>query len=1614
MAHAAMADPQRERIKQAIEEIRTRLVDLSPRNRLLAFSFDSLRCLRLVSHDFVGALAELATRRSLSILPVPEPTPLDRMTHGLGGGDSKLPQAKDWARIIGIPTEYDHDIDRVEGRKSRDLYFLDYNESMDSRLRKLRSSSESALRDFGANTLFLMFGFVPWIEQRGDEKKRHFAPYYIVPVRLGRDGARWTLQWTGEDIEINHAIVMKYKKDFDIDISDTGEDSESDDAPEDRIRRQLKNAARKLKEVKSDLRYFICLGLVGYYKYHIYRDIDTEAWPGLVDSPLIRRVIGGESRSKQSGDWHLPREPQRSKVLDLDLEVVLPADSSQAEALWYARAGEDLLIEGPPGTGKSQTIVNLIAIALARGEKILFVSEKFAALDVVARRLKDCGLDKLCMFAHAEILRKSDVIADLGQTLSYREEYARRSQAEEGERPREVIERLRHERDKLDRICELWQQPVGALSIPLAELLQRAGAGGLWRKKENLKPLDIRESALALSQIAVREIKDELDRFERAIEDLASQERVIDHPWFGVASDRVAGHEVEDICEKVRNIAERANALKECVGRLEETAGIAVASAEGLDRKIADFVRERGKLEGIARTLVRLRHSCGWPARLDGETARLAATLAQHLAELAALDSQPLPIALLDEETGNLLQRLREEIKKVEKDWQKLAEGFDIERLRSESPSQLRDAARILRQAKWIDRIWSADFRRARDRFRRLWRQSKLPARDEMAHRLEEAASAIEALNKVEADGEAQAKLESRFEGLRTDLSLLESAHRIGVSLRAVATEAKVPQLARTLWEFPAAYRPSVLEALRRIANSHWSKAFEISDDSALVRALLLSLGEELGLERPLVVRLVDQPDLAHTLRQRLEEVEAARAALVRALEVARESGLPVDSWKAADLSARCQRALAAGASELRAWLAYDRVCRSLKSSIARAIASQVEEGKIVARALARQFDCWLHVTLARDAMRKWPEIQEYSQSTLEQIRRRYVELDKELMKVRIKKILSAWATAPLDGNQLKIVKRELAKQKKHIGLRKMMEQSRDVLLDIKPCFMMSPLSVSRYLPKDAIFDILIVDEASQVRLEDAIGALARCRRVVITGDSNQLPPSRFFERLNDDEDESEDESGFVGVESLIDVARQQLDRTLTLRWHYRSRHEKLIEFSNAKFYDRKLYVFASPHGEDQRYGIGWNFVGGTTKNGVNDAEAERLADAVIRHLQNDKRSFGVAVMNIKQAQRVEDEIERRLRDMPDLFRRAEELRNGAEPWFVKNLENIQGDERDVVYIGMTYGPETPGGRVPQRFGPINQEVGWRRLNVLFTRARERMEVFSSMRASDIVVDGSARRSLVALRDFLAFAESGRLADSSEGSTGAPESPFEEAVRDALRHHGWECESQYGVAGYRLDLAVRDPDRPGRFIACIECDGATYHATRSARDRDRLRQEILERLGWNVIRIWSTDWFSDPEGELERVLQILEKARREGRPAERERPGDDVQADGEPAAGESDGETDGETDDSPRRQLPEPSQTWAPPRIASIEDARRALIALREREVVPRFPDVPRERGLLREQMIDMLLKYRPQNDEEFRKLIPFKLRANTDSKQFKEFAPRVFEILQALEQQEA
>lgn len=514
-------------------------------------------------------------------------------------------------------------------------------------------------------------------------------------------------------------------------------------------------------------------------------------------------------------------------------------------------------------------------------------------------------------------------------------------------------------------------------------------------------------------------------------------------------------------------------------------------------------------------------------------------------------------------------------------------------------------------------------------------------------------------------------------------------------------------------------------------------------------------------------------------------------------------------------------------------------------------------------------------------------ELMGYSGTTLELARTKLKEIDKKLIELAPAAVASKAlkSASPPEGvghgrkseyTEMALLRHELAKTRR-TPPRKLLKRANGALSELFPCWMMVPGAVAQHLPREETFDLVVIDEASQMTPEVSISALMRASQALISGDTNQLPPSNFFQGLSADEDLDEDVA--TDEESILELANTQFHPKHRLQWHYRSRHEELIAFSNHYVYDNDLVIFPSPSQHRGSMGVSLVQVNGTFQRGINPAEAQVMLQNIIQFMKNQPdRSLGVVVMNQSQMEQIDGMMIRAAEldsDVADYIDRWTSRDEGLQKFFVKNLENVQGDERDVIFIGTVYGRDSAG-KFYQRFGPINGSSGKRRLNVLFSRAKEQIVTFSSIPVDDFRPN-EANQGARLLKLWLQFCSTKRLGESIVDSArgGVPDSPFEEHVISAIESLGYKAISQVGVSNYYLDIGVKHPDYPLGYLCGIECDGATYHSSRNARDRDRLRQEVLERLGWDLYRIWSTDWFRDAFGQTEKLKVYLDKLLRD-------------------------------------------------------------------------------------------------------------------------------------------
>lgn len=620
--------------------------------------------------------------------------------------------------------------------------------------------------------------------------------------------------------------------------------------------------------------------------------------------------------------------------------------------------------------------------------------------------------------------------------------------------------------------------------------------------------------------------------------------------------------------------------------------------------------------------------------------------------------------------------------------------------------------------------------------------------------------------------------------------------------------------------------------------------------------------------------------------RERLQqEIESVVDRLQ--LDLNEAFGVPsIDDVTIADLEERL-RLWTEGGEQLSNWVSYRDSAARAQALGCTDVVERLRDGRLASDKVVAAFEMAYFEAIYADMVRSEPELGRFDGTLHGRLARDFAEMDRERIVAAGIEVVRTHhrQIPPRDGGAvgpLGILRGEMQRKRGHMPIRKLMERAGPAVQALKPVLMMSPLSVAQFLTPGVMeFDLLVMDEASQIQPVDALGSVARAKQVVVVGDPKQLPPTAFFSKVTGGGDDDDDGDGarVADIESILGLFTARGLPMRMLRWHYRSKHQSLIAVSNRQFYESKLFIVPSPYTSEAGMGLRFHRIsdgifdaGGTRTNQI---EAKAVAEAIVAHARScPDLSLGVAAFSAAQRRAILDHVELLRRDLDPTVENFFQA-HPAEPFFVKNLENVQGDERDVIFISVGYGPTVPGGRVPMRFGPLGTEGGERRLNVLISRSKQRCEIFSSMTDEDIDPDfASTRKGVFAFRMFLHYARTGRLTMAE--STGRDhDSVFEEQVAKALQERGYQVHRQVGIAGFFVDLTIADEDRPGRYLLGIECDGASYHDAKSARDRDRLRQSVLESHGWTIHRIWSTDWFQRPAEQLELAISRIEAAKAE-------------------------------------------------------------------------------------------------------------------------------------------
>jgi len=1310
-------------------------------------------------------------------------------------------------------------------------------EELEKFLKNIKRCYKSSLSETGVNPLYICFGFLEWLDSKNSDKKM-YAPLLMLQVDITENKKKQvTVVSTGDEIMINQTLNEKLKNNFHLTMpkikSLSGDDEYHD------IEKYLKQMNKDVAEPNDwKIKRWASFGVYQAHHMPIYLDIENimkNDVTGMLESLFV-------GQTSQSNDMNLDNYDVDSQEVTKEVPALIcDADVSQYSATIDAISGKNLVLEGPPGTGKSQTITNMIAALIAKGKKVLFVAQKQAALDVVRNRLDNVGLSDYLLEIFSVKSNKQIVMESIGRRRDKAYQYGNKkfdaaikkslSLRQELNAYKKIMASQFRETD-LTVHNILWDSPKLKDSEVASKLTpsdyEKMSEITETNRLENIKSLEyileIYQNCFGsenINSLGIKRIK-----------------KIIDNPY-----------DIDEVSQKLLNYKKETSKFVDSKNKFIESnsyfSDININffdQHDGLNSFISSGSVEQYKDWDILKYYLNDTYSKEREQYLplisnlsfvtkkrDGLQNRISSNF------ITKIDYERIPECISVLKNSTIYSFFFPS-------WHKAHKYFFEIFLHKGQINDYNSKSKAI----WLEKLLSLKAKIL------IWDNDILVEQE----KLNQLFKHIEDI-----DPNIDRNLLSKYDSLEHN---------------------KFSQLTNT---------ESILFTLKNLDYKSDKNPFELIESSKNY----INMFKNNWLHHP--QKLFEYYNILITEKK------------IYSKNVEFLSDLQITGLYGHDIIGQENTLMELTSSKvsLKQYMGYLQEKERLPKHLKKFFDDFIAYKSFIFEKYNSNEDLFtidtidtIYTYIIRECQRRviytdYPKLSKYNPTRLNKLITDFKSIDNEVQQYQKENVIHFThqneVNAPEgirsgkvgEKTDLGLIDHVKSKTKTRTSIRGLLDRAHDAINAIKPCTLMSPLSVSQTLPLKGLYDVLIIDEASQMKPEYAIGAIARSKQVIIVGDSNQLPPARDFEAkytedLEDEDDTFEDESILASAKTVFPFRR--------LEYHYRSNHEDLIRFSNVKFYESKLRIPSTSNPEMSGRGIKHIFLkdalyyssgANAGAGGVNPIEAEKIVDEAIKIMkERPDESLGIATMNLKQANEIENLIEIKKSKDPDIqkyFLRWEEEDKKINSFFVKSLANVQGDERDVMIVGTLFGPDSISKKRPpaQRFGPIVQKDGWRRLNVLFTRAKNELILVTSLLPSDINVNEDSSRGKEVFKEYLAYAET-KILDYVSSTGKEPESPFEEwAMNEINSIDGFNATCQVGTAGFKIDLGVKHKDYPYGYIMAVETDGATYHSSKSARDNDILRQNILEGYGWVFHRIWSTDWLSDPIGVKRKLRTVLEE-----------------------------------------------------------------------------------------------------------------------------------------------
>lgn len=1324
-----------------------KLLDFSLRNSLLNFRVTK-NALQLLTADLAELEDRLSDKDDFRVMEIPS-----EWTVSLR--DAKMFAIENDRDLIkSIATE--------EFKSKRIRTFLDEKE-LDTALKSLYRSAKTSMEENGSNTLFLALGFLRWFESDLSEKPR-YAPIVLIPIDIVRNTRNkgYVIRSRQEEPQVNITLLEYLRQDHELNIEGLDplpQDEHGIDLP--LIFNTVRQAVMGKKRWNVEKLAFV--GLFSFGQFVMWNDLRSRS-DELKQNKVVSSLIDG--KLSWAPETHSITAENIDKEISLrDMAIPMSADSSQLVAISEAAKGKSFVLHGPPGTGKSQTITNMIANALYNGKTVLFVAEKMAALNVVQKRLESIGLDPFCLELHSNKTNKTSVLTELNKAL----EVGRIKSPEEYE---ETADRAYNLRTELNYIISALHEKreYGSSLYESITLYERnfSEKGKLTFDRN------------ALSQASKKDIvlwDDLVRRYSIAAAELGDYKT---HPLKDV-----------DLC---------------------------TYSLETRDEFQSDSASLIQQIDGAQPDYEKL---CSW---LDCTQSGDKATVSALLGIAEAFEAQGILLCdlLLSPNYDGIsahIRQLAQTGKSYNQHYSALSEEFEA----AVFDYSADDAKLRWKQA---EASWFLPKLIAQGK---LVKELKLYAKNPSAVTKSEICGIYERLSLLNSEkktlmeipAEISCLLSGMIMGTQTDWNAVENALNKSDSLREACRH--IPDVA-------------LEKAIHTVISAGWNDA--VHDAKERISALVLSIDTY---TEKFMIDMSDTEKSAQWL-----------SCVKQRAEIHRDN-----------------------AEHLRAMTAFNQIDAKLIEAGLENVSSAYRSGLISAENITAAYICNLNYGLALMTINSDEKLKVFHGKNYDDLITQYKQaienyqrLTMQELAARLSAKIPSPGTASAATSEMGILKRAIKSNGRMLSLRRLFDQIPNLLRRLCPCMLMSPISVAQYIdPAFPKFDLVIFDEASQLPTSEAVGTIARGENVIIVGDPKQLPPTNFFSSNRIDEENSDKED----LESLLDDCLAVSMPQEYLKWHYRSRHESLIAYSNMKYYDNKLYTFPSPNDLVSEVKIvhpeGFYDKGKTKQN---KAEAQAVVDEILRRLSDERLrndSIGVVTFSSVQQNLIDDMLCEEWAKHPEL----EELdQKSFEPIFIKNLENVQGDERDVILFSVGYGPDR-NGNVSMNFGPLNRDGGWRRLNVAISRARKEMIVYSVLRPEQIDLSRTRSEGVAGLKGFLEFAERGKTSVTQRAgvSQSSGDRLVEEIAAD-IADMGYQVKCNIGCSEFKMDIGIVNPKNTETYLLGILLDGDNSRQAATARDRFVLQPDVLKGLGWSVIRIWTLDWLDNREHVLRSIKEYIE------------------------------------------------------------------------------------------------------------------------------------------------